>query len=552
MNVKLLTSAARAKVTATDRPVAFALVIGLAVAIFSATSFAASGHAGWPTAGGGPGRNPLVDADLSRALFPRWSFSLDEVSLAAPVVSGGTVYAGTDSGAVFALDARTGVEKWRFTAGTSGWSKVRALTVAGEAVFAVGSVRDQTGFVEQTGAIYALDAGTGSPRWRFDLSERSFSAPAAAGGAVIVGSNDGTVIAVDASTGKEKWRKRVVTPGGGWNSIRSSVAVSGDTAVVAAYDGSVYAFDATDGRQLWRVAVGAYFEPNSAPVISGDTVYVASSQDQSGAVAAINLPSGELRWKYQAPDQDNLWMNPAVSGRMVIVPNQGALYVLDAGNGSLISLAPTPTFKSRGLTYRPNPVIAAAGRDHVYAQANYLQPSAPREIYAADARTGRVYWRSPIPGRMMSPAAFSGGSLYFAVADDEEENPRLLAVSPVTVIVDGSAVAFPDTPPFLDQVSSRMLVPSRQFLEAAGARVQWIPTTNTAVARRGDLAIEITEGSARAKVNGVSKDLNVPARIVDGRLMVPLRGTATALGARVDWDAAALTARVTFPPAAAE
>ena len=323
------------------------LAIGLVLAVFPAgvtlgedsppAAPPASGPGGWPTSGGGPARNPFVEANLSRALFPRWSFSLDEVSWAAPVVSDGTVYAGTDSGAVLAVDARTGAERWRFTSGANGWSKVRALTASGDTLFAVGSVRDQTGFLEQTGAIYALDAANGTPRWRFDLGEQTFSSPAVAGGAVIVGANDGWVVAVEASTGKEKWRKRVSLPGGGWNSVRSSAAVSGETAVVAAYDGTVYAFDAVDGRQLWRVAVGGYFEPNSAPVVSGDTVYVASSQDQSGAVAAINLPSGELRWKYQAPDQDNLWMNPVVFGGRVIVPNQGAIYVLDAGNGSLIS-----------------------------------------------------------------------------------------------------------------------------------------------------------------------------------------------------------------------
>ena len=149
---------------------------------------------------------------------------------------------------------------------------------------------------------------------------------------------------------------------------------------------------------------------------------------------------------------------------------------------------------------------------------------------------------------MTSPAAFSGGTLYFATAGDEEDNPRLLAMSPLTVTVDGSAVSFPDTPPFLDRDSGRVLVPARQFLQAANAQVQWIEATHTAAARRDDWAIEITEGSARAKVNGVLKELRLPARIVDGRLMAPLRDTAAALGAGVDWDPVTLTARVTFQP----
>jgi hypothetical protein len=51
-------------------------------------------------------------------------------------------------------------------------------------------------------------------------------------------------------------------------------------------------------------------------------------------------------------------------------------------------------------------------------------------------------------------------------------------------------------------------------------------------------------------VNGNEVTSDVPPQIVDGRVLVPLRAVAEALGANVDWDAASQSVIVTqnFPP----
>lgn len=48
-------------------------------------------------------------------------------------------------------------------------------------------------------------------------------------------------------------------------------------------------------------------------------------------------------------------------------------------------------------------------------------------------------------------------------------------------------------------------------------------------------------------VNGRELKPDVPAVVMDGRTLLPLRAVAEALGAKVEWDGAAYTARVTLP-----
>jgi outer membrane protein assembly factor BamB len=54
--------------------------------------------------------------------------------------------------------------------------------------------------------LYALDATTGHERWRFATEGYQISSPAAANGVVYVGSSDGNVYALDAASGSELWR----------------------------------------------------------------------------------------------------------------------------------------------------------------------------------------------------------------------------------------------------------------------------------------------------------------------------------------------------------
>lgn len=80
------------------------------------------------------------------------------------------------------------------------------------------------------------------------------------------------------------------------------------------------------------------------------------------------------------------------------------------------------------------------------------------------------------------------------------------------------------------------LVPMRNIFEALGMKVHWNEETKTASGITDGLTIDITIGSNKAYVNGSEKILLVPAKIINGSTMVPLRFVSESAGCKVDWD----------------
>ncbi|MEQ8200771.1 MAG: copper amine oxidase N-terminal domain-containing protein [Syntrophomonadaceae bacterium] len=114
----------------------------------------------------------------------------------------------------------------------------------------------------------------------------------------------------------------------------------------------------------------------------------------------------------------------------------------------------------------------------------------------------------------------------------------LLLVSPVmaaapSVQLDGKQLTF-EVPPIIE--NGRTLVPLRAIFEAMGAQVSWDQLTNTATASKGDKTIVLQIGSPTATINGQIKRLDVPAKIVNGRTLAPLRFVGEAFGGTVGWD----------------
>ena len=83
--------------------------------------------------------------------------------------------------------------------------------------------------------------------------------------------------------------------------------------------------------------------------------------------------------------------------------------------------------------------------------------------------------------------------------------------------------------------AGRTLLPVRFLAESLGASVQWLAPEKTAVITSADSLIRITLDTFSMEVNGVPVPLDVPARITDSRILVPMRAISEALGQEVDW-----------------
>ncbi|MBQ8391122.1 MAG: hypothetical protein IJX50_01080 [Clostridia bacterium] len=112
----------------------------------------------------------------------------------------------------------------------------------------------------------------------------------------------------------------------------------------------------------------------------------------------------------------------------------------------------------------------------------------------------------------------------------------------ISVTIDGIAQNY-DVMPVIE--NGRTLVPMRGIFEALGAIVAWDEKTSTVIGVKEDIAVVLQAGNSNAKVNGKNVALDVPAKIIDGRTMVPARFVAETLGCGVNWDESTQTVVIT-------
>ncbi len=108
----------------------------------------------------------------------------------------------------------------------------------------------------------------------------------------------------------------------------------------------------------------------------------------------------------------------------------------------------------------------------------------------------------------------------------------VVAAPAVGLFLDGARLSS-DVPPVI--ISGRTLVPLRVIGEALGAEVLYTSNWAPIIMTKGASRVEVTLNKTKAYINGQAVTLDVPARIVSGRTMVPLRFISESLGAEVDW-----------------
>lgn len=101
------------------------------------------------------------------------------------------------------------------------------------------------------------------------------------------------------------------------------------------------------------------------------------------------------------------------------------------------------------------------------------------------------------------------------------------------VVLNGQQLSF-DVPPVIE--NGRTLVPLRAIFEAIGATVNWDDATQTVSASKGETSIQLKIGETSAIKNGTKITLDVPAMVIEGRSMVPLRFVVEAFDGVVGFD----------------
>jgi outer membrane protein assembly factor BamB len=227
----------------------------------------------------------------------------------APAVKGGLVYAGDLDGMVHCVDAVKGTKKWTFEAG----AEVGGVNFHGQTVL----------FASHDENLYCLSAD-GKKRWQFKTEGPIYGAPAVAEGKTFVVGCDSRLHVLDIDKGKEV---RSVDLGG---QTGATAAVLGSHLYVGTMRNEVKAIDWKKGAESWTYRAArnpqAYF---SSPAVTDKYVVIGSRDNR---VHCIERAKGRDVWSF--PTGNKVDSSPVVAGPRVVVGSQdGFLYVLDLGSG---------------------------------------------------------------------------------------------------------------------------------------------------------------------------------------------------------------------------
>jgi outer membrane protein assembly factor BamB len=228
-----------------------------------------------------------------------WQFAGDGAPLTTPVVADGLVVFGSGDHNVYALDAKTGAQKWT---GTTGYVFTAAPLVVGGTVV----IGDQGGNID------GFDVATGKPDWSFGASGPVDDAAIARDGVAYLVSEDHNVYALDIKTGNQDWSYAMD------DYAPFAPVLSGDVLVVANRAGQLIGLDAKSGKLLWQTALGGV--PFSALALWPAQQAVVLKVDDH-VVAAFDAATGKALWRYETPD---VVTPPVVAGGQIDVATSGA------------------------------------------------------------------------------------------------------------------------------------------------------------------------------------------------------------------------------------
>ncbi len=247
----------------------------------------------------------------------------------------------------------------------------------------------------QAGAVDSAHSGF-LPGARLSMDHLSWSVarrsgvlypPVASGPHMVLAEDDGTVSSTNVRTGEIDWQIRLLGP------IVASPVIAGPLVLVPDSTKSLWALDLDTGAARWAVALPDVV--SATPLISGDTVVVACD-DLS--VRGLDLGTGDERWSASTAD---LVLAPPVlaAGLAVVGDRLGNLTALSPDDGSVAWSDSSITAFSAGDILLGG---LAAGGDVVVATSD----ASP--VFAYDASTGRVLWRSSEAGTVDLAPAVAG------------------------------------------------------------------------------------------------------------------------------------------------
>jgi outer membrane protein assembly factor BamB len=279
------------------------------------------------------------------------------------------VFVGSSDRGLYALDARSGEQLWRFE--TLGYVQGAPLYDPQEDVVYFGS---------NDGALYKVRASSGELLWRLMTNAEVARRPVLAGDVLYAANANDTLIAVNRASGEVLWAQHRTPALGMEVAGYSGPALAGGRIYMGFSDGTATCFDAATGDELWQPVdlaaeaeqtlgdLPTYLDVDTTPIptriAAGDVVLFGSYE---GGVYALEAESGLQIWSNTGVlgvSDFELWEQPSVvrpEGRtearrlLLVASGTTGLWALDPENGREVWRRDLPV----GGVTRPVPVAGA-------------------------------------------------------------------------------------------------------------------------------------------------------------------------------------------------
>jgi len=303
-----------------------------------------------------------VDAGNVAQLGLAWYYDLDtahRVQESTPLVIDGVMYVTSAWSKLFALDAKTGKELWRFDPKVPGEAAVKACCDVANRGVAAWQGKLFLGTLD--GRLLGIDAATGKQLWEVmtvpaGQNYTITGAPRVVDGKVLIGNGGaelgvrGYITAYDADTGKQIWRFYTV-PGDPSQPFESPALESAAKTWKGEWwklggGGTVWdtiVYDPKLGLIYIGVGNGSPWNQKLRSPGGGDNLYLSS-------IVALKADTGEYVWHFQTTPgetwdytatQPIILADLEIGGKprqvLMQAPKNGFFYVIDRTNGEFIS-----------------------------------------------------------------------------------------------------------------------------------------------------------------------------------------------------------------------
>lgn len=253
---------------------------------------------------------------------PEWRFLATTPVSTNPLYYDGTIYAGTKSGTLHALEEETAKHRFKFECNDSNSLE---FTRADESIY-----------VTCSDGLFEIDAENGEEKRSISLDKPGpYQLTVGANYLYVNMRRSSELIAVEKTSGQVQWSKPSPSNWGGSPTEAGDVLIASDGGDVDSLPSDrsvVYCFDPDSGDTLWKVQ----FENDalvSSPRITNDE-QTAILTGRDGTVAAFDVETGDEKWRTSLKKDGNVPPYHIIHDDIIYTSTIiGGVYAIDVGAG---------------------------------------------------------------------------------------------------------------------------------------------------------------------------------------------------------------------------